>query len=94
MRRTSVFSPAQVSKVCQGNVRAAELGAAAAGNARNASGSSKNADFARGRLRRCDTYPRFSPDGSNAVIDSAHGDSVRRIYLIEIEDLVRQARPV
>ncbi len=44
---------------------------------------------------RCDTHPRFSPDGRKVVIDSAHGGNGRQMYLIDIGDIVGQAsRPV
>jgi hypothetical protein len=33
---------------------------------------------------RCDTHPRFSPDGRKVVIDSAHGGNGRQMYLIDI----------
>ena len=33
---------------------------------------------------RCDTHPRFSPDGRKVVIDSAHEGNGRQMYLIEI----------
>jgi Tol biopolymer transport system component len=33
---------------------------------------------------RCDTHPRFSPDGRSVVIDSAHGGNGRQMYLIDI----------
>jgi len=38
---------------------------------------------------RCDTHPRFSPDGRRVAIDSAHGGNGRQIYLIEIGALTR-----
>ena len=38
---------------------------------------------------RCDTHPRFSPDGTKVVIDSPHGGSGRQLHLIDIEDIVR-----
>jgi Tol biopolymer transport system component len=37
---------------------------------------------------RCDTHPRFSPDGRTVVIDSAHGGSGRQMYLIQIAGIV------
>lgn len=37
---------------------------------------------------RCDTHPRFSPDGTKVVIDSPHGDKGRQLYLIDIKELV------
>lgn len=33
---------------------------------------------------RCDTHPRFSPDGRSVIIDSPHGDNGRQMYLIDI----------
>lgn len=33
---------------------------------------------------RCDTHPRFSPDGRSVVIDSPHGGNGRQMYLIDI----------
>jgi len=33
---------------------------------------------------RCDTHPRFSPDGRSVVVDSAHGGNGRQMYLIDI----------
>ncbi len=38
---------------------------------------------------RCDTHPRFSPDGNRVVIDSPHGGNGRQLYLIEIGALIR-----
>ena len=37
---------------------------------------------------RCDTHPRFSPDGRSVVIDSPHGSSGRQMYLIDISTIV------
>ena len=37
---------------------------------------------------RCDTHPRFSPDGRSVVIDSAHGGNGRQMYLIDISAIV------
>jgi hypothetical protein len=37
---------------------------------------------------RCDTHPRFSPDGRKVVIDSAHGGNGRQLYLIDISGIV------
>ena len=37
---------------------------------------------------RCDTHPRFSPDGRNVVIDSAHAGNGRQMYLIDISAIV------
>lgn len=36
---------------------------------------------------RCDTHPRFSPDGKKVVIDSPHGGG-RQLYLIDIGGMV------
>jgi len=33
---------------------------------------------------RCDTHPRFSPDGHSVVIDSPHGGNGRQMYFIDI----------
>ena len=37
---------------------------------------------------RCDTHPRFSPDGRKVVIDSPHGGTGRQLYLIEVAEIV------
>ena len=37
---------------------------------------------------RCDTHPRFSPDGTKVVIDSPHGGKGRQLYLIDISGVV------
>jgi hypothetical protein len=37
---------------------------------------------------RCDTHPRFSPDGRSVVIDSPHGGNGRQMYLIDISSIV------
>jgi hypothetical protein len=37
---------------------------------------------------RCDTHPRFSPDGRTVVIDSPHGGNGRQLYLINISEIV------
>ncbi len=37
---------------------------------------------------RCDTHPRFSPDGKKVVIDSPHGGNGRQMYLMEIGGIV------
>jgi hypothetical protein len=37
---------------------------------------------------RCDTHPRFSPDGRSVVIDSPHGGNGRQMYLIDISAII------
>lgn len=37
---------------------------------------------------RCDTHPRFSPDGRTVVIDSPHQDQGRQLHLIDISRIV------
>lgn len=37
---------------------------------------------------RCDTTPRFSPDGRKVVVDSPHGGNGRQMYLIDISGIV------
>jgi hypothetical protein len=37
---------------------------------------------------RCDTHPRFSPDGKKVTIDSPHGGNGRQVYLIDISEIV------
>ena len=37
---------------------------------------------------RCDTHPRFSPDGRNVVIDSPHTRQGRQLHLIDISPVV------
>jgi hypothetical protein len=37
---------------------------------------------------RCDTHPRFSPDGHWVCIDSPHGGEGRQLYLIHIAEIV------
>ena len=39
---------------------------------------------------RCDTHPRFSPDGRRVVIDSPHGGNGRQLYLIDVSGIVRK----
>jgi hypothetical protein len=38
---------------------------------------------------RCDTHPRFSPDGRSVVIDSPHTGQGRQMHLIDISRLVQ-----
>jgi len=38
---------------------------------------------------RCDTHPRFSPDGRSIVIDSPHGGAGRQMHLIDISAIIR-----
>ena len=38
---------------------------------------------------RCDTHPRFSPDGTKVVIDSPHSGEGRQLHLIDISEVVR-----
>jgi len=37
---------------------------------------------------RCDTHPRFSPDGRSVVIDSPHTGQGRQLHLIDISEIV------
>jgi Tol biopolymer transport system component len=37
---------------------------------------------------RCDTHPRFSPDGRKVVIDSPYADQGRQLHLIDISQIV------
>jgi hypothetical protein len=37
---------------------------------------------------RCDTHPRFSPDGRKVVIDSPHAGNGRQLYLIDVSEIV------
>ncbi|MHC4203354.1 MAG: hypothetical protein ACYSTT_01785 [Planctomycetota bacterium] len=37
---------------------------------------------------RCDTHPRFSPDGQKVVIDSPHAGNGRQMYMIDISAIV------
>ena len=37
---------------------------------------------------RCDTHPRFSPDGRSVVIDSPHTGAGRQMHLIDIASIV------
>jgi len=38
---------------------------------------------------RCDTTPRFSPDGRKVVVDSPHGGNGRQMYMFDISEMVR-----
>ena len=38
---------------------------------------------------RCDTHPRFSPDGNWVCIDSPHGGDGRQLWLIDIRGIVK-----
>jgi len=38
---------------------------------------------------RCDTHPRFSPDGKKVVIDSPHAGNGRQLYLINVSSILR-----
>jgi Tol biopolymer transport system component len=37
---------------------------------------------------RCDTHPRFSPDGKKVVLDSPHAGDGRQLYLIDISGIL------
>ncbi len=37
---------------------------------------------------RCDTHPRYSPDGRSVVIDSPHTGEGRQLHLIDVSDIV------
>jgi len=37
---------------------------------------------------RCDTHPRFSPDGTKVVFDSPHAGNGRQMYLIDVGSIV------
>ena len=39
---------------------------------------------------RCDTHPRFSPDGTQVCIDSPHGGQGRQLYLIDIDQVASE----
>jgi len=41
---------------------------------------------------RCDTHPRFSPDGKLVCIDGVHGGNGRQLYLINISEIVGTAK--
>jgi Tol biopolymer transport system component len=36
---------------------------------------------------RCDTHPRYSPDGTKVVIDSTHEGLGRQMYLIDVSSI-------
>jgi hypothetical protein len=42
---------------------------------------------------RCDTHPRFSPDGRSVVIDSPHTREGRQLHLIDISGIVAVITP-
>lgn len=37
---------------------------------------------------RCDTHPRYSPDGRKVVVDSPHAGGGRQLYLLDISSIV------
>jgi len=37
---------------------------------------------------RCDTHPRYSPDGKKVVIDSPHGGHGRQMYLLDLNGIL------
>ena len=37
---------------------------------------------------RCDTHPRFSPDGKKVCIDSPHTGQGRQLHLIDVSGIV------
>ena len=39
---------------------------------------------------RCDTHPRFSPDGNKVVIDCPVGDQGRQLVLLDIREIVKK----
>ena len=41
---------------------------------------------------RCDTHPRFSPDGKLVCIDGVHGGNGRQLYLLNISEIVGTAK--
>lgn len=41
---------------------------------------------------RCDTHPRLNRDGTKIVIDSAHAENGRQMYLIDIEEVLKSPR--
>jgi hypothetical protein len=43
---------------------------------------------------RCDTHPRFSPDGRSVVIDSPHAGNGRQMHLIDISTIVRTGKEI
>jgi hypothetical protein len=44
-------------------------------------------EHAGGELR-CDLHPRPGPDGRLLTIDSVHGGNGRRLYLLDVGDIV------
>ena len=38
---------------------------------------------------RCDTHPRYSPDGTRVVIDCPVGDQGRQLVLLDISGIVK-----
>jgi hypothetical protein len=37
---------------------------------------------------RCDTHPRFSPDGKKVIVDSPYGQEGRQLHLIDVSAIV------
>ncbi len=40
---------------------------------------------------RCDTTPRFSPDGRSVIVDSPHGGNGRQMYLVDVRGITEVA---